>query len=69
MTTTLNIAGMHCASCKALIEDACSDIAGVTSCTVDVADGKAVVEHDGSVDAQKLISAISALGTYQATAV
>ncbi|TAK05553.1 heavy-metal-associated domain-containing protein [Patescibacteria group bacterium] len=69
MTTTLNIAGMHCTSCKALIEDACSDIAGVTSCTVDVAGGKAIVEHDGSVDAQTLIAGIGALGTYTATLV
>jgi copper chaperone CopZ len=45
MITKFNITGMHCASCKALIEDACLDIAGVETCHVDPQSGIAIVEH------------------------
>ncbi|MBI4457932.1 heavy-metal-associated domain-containing protein [Candidatus Uhrbacteria bacterium] len=64
MTTTLIITGMHCASCKALIEDVCSEIAGVRSCSVDVAKGEAVVEHDESVAPSLLAKEIEGLGKY-----
>ncbi|MEK7073328.1 MAG: heavy metal-associated domain-containing protein [Patescibacteria group bacterium] len=69
MQTTLRIEGMHCASCKTLIENVCKDIAGVTSCTVDVAGATAVVEHDTSLDPAVLIREISSLGTYRVSLV
>ncbi|MCC6563750.1 heavy-metal-associated domain-containing protein [Candidatus Uhrbacteria bacterium] len=60
MITKFNITGMHCASCKALIEDACLDIPGVSSCRVDLATNVATVEHDA--DAALLKDEIAKLG-------
>lgn len=67
MTTNLEIKGMHCGSCKVLIEDVCKDIEGVTSCVVDVQGESAVVEHDSSVDTEKLVTEVSSLGDYKVT--
>lgn len=69
MITTLNIQGMHCASCKLLIEDACQDIPGVTSCAVDVASNTARIEHDESVNPEKIRQEIESLGSYKTTPV
>lgn len=65
MTITLKIQGMHCASCKVLIEDVCQDIPGVTSCVVDVASGTATIEHDASVQPEKIQREIEGLGDYK----
>ncbi|MEK6863349.1 MAG: heavy metal-associated domain-containing protein [Nanoarchaeota archaeon] len=67
MKTILLIKGMHCKSCKMLIEDACSEIAGVKSCSVDFKAGKMVVEHDGTLDLKKLKKEIEGLGKYKIT--
>ena len=69
MITTLNIQGMHCASCKLLIEDACQDIPGVTSCAVDVANNTARIEHNESVDPETIRREIESLGSYKTTLV
>lgn len=69
MITTLNIKGMHCASCKALIEDVCQDIPGVTSCNVDVSNNTAKVEHDASVSSDKIRQEIESLGDYKVSTV
>ncbi len=69
MITTLNIQGMHCASCKALIEDVCNDIPGVTSCTVDVSTNTARIEHDMSVDIEVIRREIEGLDSYKVTVV
>lgn len=68
-TTKLNITGMHCASCKALIEDVCADVSGVNSCTVDVDAATASVEHDDSLDPAILVTEIRNLGDYGAAIV
>ena len=65
MITTFNIQGMHCASCKVLIEDVCQDIPGVTSCAVDVATNMIRVEHDASVDSETIRKTIEELGSYK----
>ena len=65
--TTLKITGMHCASCKALIEDVVGDVPGVRSCTVDAAAGTASVEHDDALDTAVLVKEIKNLGEYSAT--
>lgn len=65
MMTTLNIQGMHCASCKALIEDVCRDIPGVTSCDVDVTNKTATVEHDPAVNPDAIRREIESLGEYK----
>lgn len=69
MTTTLHIQGMHCASCKVLIEDVCQDIPGVTSCIVDSEHGTATIEHDASVNPDALRKEIESLGGYKVSPV
>lgn len=65
MKTTVFIKGMHCASCKALIEDACKEIKGVSSCAVDYATGKTEIEHDSTIDWEALKKEIATLGSYK----
>ncbi len=60
---------MHCASCKVLIEEVCNDIAGVTSCDVDVSNNTARIEHDESVDIENVRREIEGLGSYKVTTV
>lgn len=65
MITRLNIQGMHCVSCKTLIEDVCRDIPGVASCTVDVAAHSAIIEHDETVTPDIIRREIEGLGDYK----
>lgn len=65
MITKFSINGMHCASCKALIEDVSKDIPGVTACEVDMASGTASIEHDASVDMAAVQKEIMSLGDYK----
>jgi len=69
MITTLKIQGMHCASCKALIEDVCQEIPGVTACNVDIASNIAKIEHDSSVSPDTIRHEIEELGDYQTSIV
>lgn len=64
MKTTISIQGMHCASCKTLIEDVASDVPGVQSCTVDPATGNGVIEHDESFDFTNFAKEIATLDKY-----
>lgn len=64
MKTTLTIQGMHCHSCKVLLEDVCRERAGVISCCVDFDTGKAIIEHDEPVDWATLKKEIESLGAY-----
>jgi copper chaperone CopZ len=61
MKTTIKIEGMHCGSCKALIEDVAKDVPGVVSCDVDVAHGKAVIEHAADFEPSEFIAEIAGL--------
>ncbi len=65
MTTIFKIGGMHCASCKNLIEDVAADVSGVAACRVDAKTGFAEVEHDPSFNPADLIREIVALGEYK----
>ncbi|MDP3698965.1 MAG: heavy metal-associated domain-containing protein [Nanoarchaeota archaeon] len=65
MKTIVTIKGTHCQSCKLLIEEACSEMPGVKSCTVDFKTGKTVIEHDGKLDLKKLKKVIEGLGEYK----
>jgi copper chaperone CopZ len=65
MKTVIGITGMHCSSCKALIEDVCKDVAGVVACSVDLSKGKAVVEHEPTLNLPLLKQEIEAIGSYQ----
>ena len=66
MKTILKIQGMHCESCKLLIEEVAQEIKGVKSCTVDVKKGTAVIEHE-KADMSLLKKEIEKLGTYKVT--
>lgn len=60
------IVGMHCASCKALIEDVVSDIPGVHHVMVNFAAEKMSVEYDETkVTVEDLKKAVASAGTYQ----
>ena len=64
--TTLDIGGMHCASCTTIISRALMKIEGVKTANVNVATRKATVEFDEtSANIEQLINAIKKKG-YQA---
>lgn len=59
------IRGLHCNSCKVLIEDVCKDIKGVKSCCVDVQTGKTLLEYDENFDFNFFKKEIEGLGQYK----
>ncbi len=65
MKTTFTVKGMHCASCKELIEDVCKEMKGVASCSVNFKTGKVEIEHTEPLDKQKLTKEIKSLGEYE----
>ncbi len=69
MTTEISVSGMHCASCKALIEDVSRDVSGVISCSVDPRTGRGVVEHDAAFRLPDLARAVAELGDYRIVSV
>ena len=66
-TLQFKVTGMHCHSCKALIEDVCKDFPGVVDSEVNAQTGEAVVDYEGELDKAKLKSEIEALGEYKVT--
>lgn len=64
MKTTITIQGTHCASCKALIEDVCKDIQGISSCTVHYETGETIIEHNENIDWELFKKEIESLGKY-----
>lgn len=65
MKKIFTVKGAHCASCKALIEDVCTEIHGITSCNVDFKTGVTEIEHDKNVDWEKLKKGIESLADYK----
>lgn len=61
MKTIFRIDGMHCGSCKSLIEDVAKDVPGIVACDVDVAHGQAVVEHTDNFEPSELLAGIAGL--------
>ncbi len=64
MKKVLSVKGMHCASCKAMIEEVAKETKGVTGCVVDVVKGTATIEYEGPVDWNALKKEIKSLGDY-----
>lgn len=62
METTLNVSGMHCASCAVLIEDAIDEIPGATTLSVDHAGGTVAVAHDSEATLEAIRQAIRGEG-------
>ena len=65
MKTKIIIKGTHCNSCKALIEDFCKEVEGVSSCEVNFQTGEMVVEHNENLDWGKLKKEIESLAEYK----
>lgn len=64
MQTNIKVTGMHCASCKTLIEDVAHEVAGVQSCSVDPTTGNGVIEHDETFDFTNFAKELAALDKY-----
>lgn len=65
MKTIITIKGMHCESCKVLIEDTCKDIKGIKSFKVDFKTGKTEIEHAKPIDLNAVKKEIENLGDYK----
>ncbi|NLE37574.1 MAG: cation-translocating P-type ATPase [Pirellulaceae bacterium] len=60
---TLDVLGMHCASCSARVEKALRDVPGVVAANVNLATSRASVQVDSErVDANRLVEAIEKAG-------
>jgi len=66
MQFTLNIEGMTCGGCVRSVEKALARVEGLTSATVDLAAGKAVVEASDEADPARFVAAVEDAG-YDAT--
>lgn len=64
MQTQFKITGMHCASCKNLIEDVCQDIPGVENCEVNAETTIATVTHNSPIPFETFQKEIGSLETY-----
>jgi len=67
MEAVLQISGLHCASCEALIKDVAKDWKEITRCDVDVISGKVTLEHQNRFNLTPFVSAIDDLGPYKVT--
>ncbi|MFC7175617.1 heavy-metal-associated domain-containing protein [Halosegnis marinus] len=65
MTRTITVEGMSCGGCESAVEEALSDVAGVTGATADRETDTASVE--GEADAASLVAAVEEAG-YDASA-
>jgi copper chaperone CopZ len=65
MPTELTVTGMSCGHCEGTVEDAVSDVDGVTAVSADNESDSVSVEGDADVDA--LVAAVEAAG-YDASA-
>ena len=64
MQTKIKITGMHCASCKALLEDVARDVPGVTACTIDSEQATGIIEHDTSFSFDDVVKEVASLDKY-----
>ncbi len=62
MTTTLKIKGMSCNHCVMAVDQALRQISDVTEVKVVLDEGKAIIEHDKSVDMNKIKEVIEKAG-------
>ena len=60
--TTLQIAGMTCASCVMRVEKALKSVSGVTAVSVNLATEQATVSADASVSTAALVAAVGKAG-------
>ncbi|MEK7158815.1 MAG: heavy-metal-associated domain-containing protein [Patescibacteria group bacterium] len=67
MNTTIHIAGTHCASCKALIEDVAGETSGISACFVNVETGETTIEYNSELDWKQFTREVERLGDYHIT--
>lgn len=66
MRKVFSVVGMHCASCKTIIEDVVADLDGVSEVSVNFATEKMTVEYDQSrVSIGDIAQAVSSVGSYK----
>ena len=60
---TLKITGMHCGGCSANVEKALKNLEGVSKVTVNLTEGKAVVDYDpDKTDDKTMVRAVKNAG-------
>jgi len=62
MKTELKVTGMNCGACVSHVTKALQGVAGVQSANVDLAAGRAQVEHQSGIEPQALIEAVTEAG-------
>lgn len=65
MKTTIQVTGMHCPSCKALLEDVASEVKGVLSSDIDPKTGLGTIEHDEKFNFDDFQKAVAELKDYR----
>ena len=65
MNTILRIKGMHCDSCRSLIEEVVQGDENVQKCIVDVEKGIATITHNDKLNLQVLKDEINSLGEFK----
>ena len=64
MKTIITIRGTHCPACKALIEEVCKEMTGVTSCAVDYQTGRTEIGHGSAFDWTAFKNEVEGLAGY-----
>ncbi|MBL8149206.1 MAG: heavy-metal-associated domain-containing protein [Blastocatellia bacterium] len=63
MLVEFRVTGMHCTSCKNLIEEELAELSGVNSIAVDLAAGQAKINYDcEKVSLEEIMEKVSDLG-------
>src|SRR3989344_4466733 len=62
MKTTLEITGMHCASCQKLVSRALAKVPGVKNAEVNLMTNKAYIEHEGELNLQTATKEVESVG-------
>ncbi|HEY5515502.1 MAG TPA: cation transporter [Pengzhenrongella sp.] len=61
-TVTVEVSGMHCASCGLLVDDCLEDVEGVRSSTTDIRSGRCVAVVDEDVTDEQVLAAVAEAG-------
>lgn len=62
VTYTINVPGMHCPLCTAMVREALKKVDGVKSAKASLKDNNAIVEAEANVTKQNLLDAIKTTG-------
>ena len=62
MTSVFKLTGLHCSSCKELIEEAATEVPGVEKANVNLKASVLTIEHGTAFHPESLMQAIVSLG-------